>query len=1325
MCMSTCKLVLLSKKSVIILSMREAFSIPDEYSKKQAKREIEEGLSEHVRSPRSKEGIHPELAESFIVAKAEQPLTRLEFEKDVEDYVAENFEQLLPVFLSTEQNHAELIKRLGITNKDIGILGANYYIFEQDGKPAIFQTDEKYPEGTQLSEYENARQLSDYEISPSDLLALSYAKDALRIDSRKSAGGGSGSTFPHRYYFRAKDRYLCANDFGMRVWSEKKNELIEGDVTNANALIQTVKKRFEDIQANIQTVNGAEHRRMYDELVNSAKKEKGLESLSGENSQLIGKQALELATQNFTRKLAENPKDKELLITAVPAGKVKNQLHFKYEKIAKQYGLIGENPQEDYEKFEQNAKSVEQLLREPSVEEKAGTSLDFFYSDLYNRPVIDTGGFNRASVIRDAKSGVHDILARKAIDTMEPAQKEIFTKYLCGRGEGSPYFYPTNQIFDFIKLVGVEKASQVLNKDDRNISEQMTGFALLKAMHFDITKLEPDQLKKQLHQAETLDRSGLLRYLEERNKNQIESARAKFGKKAEDKNWLELVGVRKSRDLFYEGKRMHWLAKQVWSQSPNRTPEDRFYRHDSNVNWDRYDLSKADVPEEKLKEYLEKHKNLIVALLGQGADEQPTYGEQKQEKGTAATLGLIIQALERGQDLRGIAVANDKQRYLEGVIKGGVENDLEFAVADWPAEWRKAVSPEEISLYYEYASDYVLLDPNGLAKYATWRASDEGKQWAELFTKIPERKSELDFRICLSHQTEEIRGWYKGAAEHVGNDVMQSYLLRFNATRGTDGRIANWHDVLLWSPNVRKLESVDARSILGGIETMDDNQEFVNLLPRYSKERDPLKELGPVQSLRELKKRVLGIESNIDMSKFPPELLEITSAPGFNLAALESMRQRADFQDLFEGKLDKEQPFSPRSRTFAGRALTEALREGLGSQKQKIRGTASDPKGLFYTLNQLVKGREEDGKKLQVTDLLNSVPTDLEEEIIRLLREQKVDVGPIVEAQVHAKSDPEGWVCGNYTDCCMPFGDSKNDDYMFNPSTQYFTIKYNGRTVAQSVVVDSKDERDQKDVVVLDNIEVANNYKNLSPLLAKVYQTFWTEYTSKPVKVGTGYSDLIPPGGKLESNSYRAKTRLSWSDATGSNIYDLPKIRGVESLDKIVTFANISERDADLIAKMEAEAYPPGMTQGKAHIADVLRKQRELEVPGAASSFIIRQGEEAAGYLLVLPEESETSPGEQAAHVYDMVVLPKFRGSPLARKMMERVLDVATAYKVPIEAEARASTSYPLLMNKRIRSWFESKGFYLTRNEKLPAYLGGEDFYSVRFENRQGAEVTV
>jgi GNAT superfamily N-acetyltransferase len=324
-----------------------------------------------------------------------------------------------------------------------------------------------------------------------------------------------------------------------------------------------------------------------------------------------------------------------------------------------------------------------------------------------------------------------------------------------------------------------------------------------------------------------------------------------------------------------------------------------------------------------------------------------------------------------------------------------------------------------------------------------------------------------------------------------------------------------------------------------------------------------------------------------------------------------------------------------------------------------------------------------------------------------------------VEAQVHAKSDPEGWVCGNYTDCCMSFGDPKNTDYIFNPSTQYFTVKYNGRIIAQSVVVDSYDIKDNSDVVILDNIEVANNYKNLSPLIANVYQTYWTEYTGRPVKVGTGYSDLIPPGGKLEQNHYNPKNSLQYSDADGPQIYDLPKIRGIESIDKIITFANITDRDAELVAKMEVEAYPEGMVQGKAQIAEVLQKQREMDVPGAASSFVVRQGREPAGYLLVLPEESEVNNGEKVAHIYDMAVLPKFRGSVLARRIMERVLDVASVYNMAIEAEARASTSYALLMNERVRKWFEGKGFYLTSNEKMPEYLGSEDFYFVRFEKKK------
>lgn len=1295
--------------------MSEKFSTPEKFIKERERGEIEEGVAEFLSSPHSKEGMHPELAEAFEVAESEKPLKREDVEREIESFVDKNLETLLPIFLAPHISNSEIIKRLEITNEQIGLLGANYYIRTVEDQPKIFKSNEYNPEGYEVS---------DYDIRTSDLIALAYAKANIRIDSLRESGRTSGK-FSHRYYLRSQDRYLCANDFGMRSWSDEEEKMLDGDPTNASPYVQTVKSQIDRIKENIETVVYEPIQRIETELTEEIRQQTGVEYLDHEQNQIVEKNARVRAAQEIATRLAANPKDKELVLTAVPARKVRNHLRFHFDKIAKKYGFISDNSFADYQNFERNAEKLQKLVHIPSEQEKAGATLDYIYSDFYKKPVIIGEDFDTQSLIAEAQTSVHEILAHRAIENDSEEVRDCVQQYRCGRGARSIYFYPDYQIYDLIKTIGIEKTQQILDRDYRQISEQISGLEILQAMGYDIARMETDQLKKQIYEVRKLDRSGLWRYLRERQKVDLNQRQEDLSETEKNKYWLELIGKKRARDLYREGKRMYWLAQQVWRANPSRTEEDRFYYsyYYSSVDWSRYDLTKADVPEEKLNEYLEKHRNLIIALLGQGQEDEYYYDE-KPKQGTPATLGLIIQVLERNQDLRGVALANDKQRYLEGIIKGEVKNDLEFAIADWPTDWRKAISKEEIELYYEYANDYVLLDPNGLTKYAEWRASEEGKRLSEVFKEIPKQKSDLDFRICLGTQTEEVRDWYREGAEYVGGAVMQNYLLRFNATRGSDGRFVNLHDVLFWTPNISKLDSGDAKSVIASIETMDDNQEFIKLLPRYSKERDPLKTQRPIQSLRELKKRIFAIESNINISKLPPQLIDIMSAPGFNLSALESMRKRADFQDLLEGKLDEKQPFQPHGRLFAGRPLTDALREGLGSQKQKIRGTAVDPKGLFYALNQLIKGREIGDRKMQVTDLLNSVPIDLEETIIKLLQDQKVNIGPMVEAQVHAKSDPEGWVCGNYTDCCMPFGASNNNDYMFNRSTQYFTIKYNGRIVAQSVVVDSYDKKNNEDVVILDNIEVANNYKNLTPLLANVYQTFWTEYTSRPVKVGTGYSDLIPPGGRLEQNHYKAKTPLYYSDARGPQIYDLPKLRGIEAMDKVVTLANLTERDAELIAKMEAEAYPEGMTQGKAHIAEILQKQRELEVPGAASSFVIRQGQEPAGYLLVLPEESEVNSGERAAHIYDMVVLPKFRGSSLARKMMERVLDVASAYGVAIEAETRASTSYPLLMNERIRKWFESKGFYLTTNEKLPKYLGGEDFYFVRFENRQNAEVT-
>src|SRR5690606_36041708 len=130
-----------------------------------------------------------------------------------------------------------------------------------------------------------------------------------------------------------------------------------------------------------------------------------------------------------------------------------------------------------------------------------------------------------------ARSGVKDVLARRVAET-DPAIKECFDRFRAKRGENSPYFYPDHQTYDFIKKIGLENVEKILATDDRNISEQMQGLQLPTEMRYDITKFEPEQLKKQLHQAYTLQRTGLWKYLADRDLEELTKKK---------------VGVRKSR----------------------------------------------------------------------------------------------------------------------------------------------------------------------------------------------------------------------------------------------------------------------------------------------------------------------------------------------------------------------------------------------------------------------------------------------------------------------------------------------------------------------------------------------------------------------------------------------------------------------------------------------------------------------------------------------------------------------------------------------------------------------------------------------------------
>src|SRR5690606_35424725 len=134
---------------------------------------------------------------------------------------------------------------------------------------------------------------------------------------------------------------------------------------------------------------------------------------------------------------------------------------------------------------------------------------------------------------------------------------------------------------------------------------------------------------------------------------------------------------------------------------------------------------------------------------------------------------------------------------------------------------------------------------------------------------------------------------------------------------------------------------------------------------------------------------------------------------------------------------------------------------------------------------------------------------------------------------LHMKSDPLGWVSGNYTDCCIPFGRTLNNDYMTSPATQYFTIAMGGRIVAQSVVVDAIDRRTGKRAVVLDSVEIANNYRDEQGEIQRIYRDFWDPFfPNRELLVGGASADpMLGARVRVDAARYRPTAPLDYADA--------------------------------------------------------------------------------------------------------------------------------------------------------------------------------------------------
>lgn len=295
---------------------------------------------------------------------------------------------------------------------------------------------------------------------------------------------------------------------------------------------------------------------------------------------------------------------------------------------------------------------------------------------------------------------------------------------------------------------------------------------------------------------------------------------------------------------------------------------------------------------------------------------------------------------------------------------------------------------------------------------------------------------------------------------------------------------------------------------------------------------------------------------------------------------------------LVEGHMDALQAFRPfeirytvGSDGYEQPTIRALMSEALGSYKDGIEGKASNAKKLFSELKIVFKRINTNvGSFLQDETL--EISPELERELTELIYHPEFGmVRPQVPTKkvivkITRKSDPHGVVAGNDAANCMPFGDGKNNVYMFNPNNVHFLVRIEKaeggeRTIAQSVLhkdmdvgvlipdvieqlqgghnhlIDILPETildDSQAYIAADNLEAASNYsgEEFENILEIVMRDFFREYLSRFAEEERLDSSVVPIGMNYTNvlnhlptrpNTFAPQAPVSYSDNTRDESY--------------------------------------------------------------------------------------------------------------------------------------------------------------------------------------------
>jgi hypothetical protein len=334
--------------------------------------------------------------------------------------------------------------------------------------------------------------------------------------------------------------------------------------------------------------------------------------------------------------------------------------------------------------------------------------------------------------------------------------------------------------------------------------------------------------------------------------------------------------------------------------------------------------------------------------------------------------------------------------------------------------------------------------------------------------------------------------------------------------------------------------------------------------------------------------------------------------------------------------------------------FVDQLKRALGSSTEGISPEAKNFKKLFNEVGKILateKSTLKDflGGRIKISAATQEALTTALYHKDYGIPKPKVPMGEFV-ARIGAKSDPSVVIAGNDTACCMPFGDGKNNAYMFNPNTAQFVIQQvrgDGklRTIAQSILTKDKNiDRSVTEVLVAlqnneggnlsevltetvlaqapaflacDSIEVAANYRTprYDRAIRTLYQDFFYEYLQRyGEEDGLNQETLL--GGVEASyglrdtpkipNTFLPQALLSYSDKVGKDVY-APRVQNqdssiakktitayeghkkIESMVKIKGVSALTFEDVLAVGYIEGKEYDGlGMQEGLTEMQNAL-----------------------------------------------------------------------------------------------------------------------------------------